>query len=156
MVDGSLTMGSKSQFLRRRIRMLNRSRKLLISKVRRPGLRSVQPDKFSSTKAPRGTEITVKTHSSQESDLQYVIYVYSISGGNSRPSLIRNHAPSIHSKVRFDFKIPGLSLSSILSFPIDLAVGTLQHPEGGLERQRILPLLKHDVGILPNIRRDSR
>ncbi|CAG8903148.1 unnamed protein product [Penicillium egyptiacum] len=133
--------------------------KEILNEQRTKDLRSMDPDTLSLSRGPRDTEVTIKNHSGVESDLQYVIYVQFLADILD-PALLETTArlftAHVISKlgsnktVRFDFKIPGLSLSSILSFPNDLPVGALHSPEDGSERQRILPLRRHDIGILPD------
>jgi hypothetical protein len=130
----------------------------ILDEQRSEGLGSVSPDTLSVTKGPQDIGITVKSNSSEESDLQYVIYVQFLAEIPD-PALLEitgrlftAHVLSmLESKktVRFDFKISGASLSSILSSPTNITVGALHSSEDGSER-RITPLRKHDIGILPN------
>ncbi|KAJ5987896.1 hypothetical protein N7481_003106 [Penicillium waksmanii] len=119
-------------------------------------LGSVSADILSVTKGPQDIGITLKNHPSEESDLQYVIFVQFLAEIPDPDLLEISHLFTAHvlsmldpkKTVRFDFRISDESLSSILPFPNNITVGALHSSEDGSKR-RVPPLERHDIGRLP-------
>ncbi|OQE21359.1 hypothetical protein PENSTE_c012G08121 [Penicillium steckii] len=115
---------------------------------------SVSPDNLFVTQGPQDIGITVKNHSSEESDLQYGIFVQFLEDipdldlleitGRLFTSQVLSLLDS-KKTVRFDFRVPGASLSSILPISSNMTVGALHVLEDGSKR-RVLPLEQHDIG----------
>lgn len=111
------------------------------------------------TQSPQDIGITVKHHSSEESDLQYVIFVQFLAEIPD-PELLEitgrlftAHVLSMldsEKTIRFDFRTSGAILSSILPFPKNITVGALYSSETRSKR-RIAPLQPYDVGELPSV-----
>jgi hypothetical protein len=131
----------------------------ILDEQRSEALGSVSADTLSVTQGPQDIGITVKNHSSEESDLQYVIFVQFLAEIPD-PELLEitgrlftAHVLSMldsEKTVRFDFRTSGASLSSILPFPKNITVGALYSSETG-SKCRIAPLQLHDVGELPSV-----
>ncbi|KAJ5263451.1 hypothetical protein N7478_011056 [Penicillium angulare] len=129
----------------------------ILNEQRSEALGSMSLGTFSATEGPQDIGITVKNHSCEESDLQYVILVQFLADIPD-PDLLKITArlftayllSMLDSKktVRFDFRISGASLSSILPFPNNITVGALYSLEDGSKR-RVQPLQPRDIGKLP-------
>lgn len=115
---------------------------------------SANLNNLSVTKGPEDIGIMVKNHSSEESDLQYVIFVQFLADipdpdlleivGRLFTSQVLSFLDS-KKTVRFDFRVPGASLSSILPISSNITVGALHLLADGSKR-RVLPLEQHEVG----------
>lgn len=105
-----------------------------------------------------GTTITATNYESGENDLQYVIDVLFLAGLVENTSLLETTARIFttrflmelksvkkRKKIKFQFRIPGPNLSSVLEFPHSFPVGVFQDVGGNAEKQRVVPVYRTEI-----------
>lgn len=105
-----------------------------------------------------GTTITASNYESGENDLQYVIGVFFLAGLVENISLLETTARIFTAyflmelkslkktkRIKFEFRIPGPNMSSVLEFPHSFPVGVFQDVEGSTEKQRVVPVDRTEI-----------